>query len=122
MNFLDFNFLFYGPLSTWVLATALFVNAFIFYMFLRLMNKFLPIIPILKDLVPILKNIVPELDKVIKALRSDTVSLNLATSKLDGELKKTKDATIQLNETVGEWLGTIKRMFPWLRLWGNNNN
>lgn len=65
------------------------------------MNKFMPLIPILKE-------IIPELERIIIELRKDTVSLNLATSELDSELAKTRIS-------IDAWLNMIQRMFPWFK-------
>jgi hypothetical protein len=71
------------------------------------MNKFLPILPILKE-------IIPELERIIKELRKDTVSLNLATSELDSELKK-------MSISIDDWHKTIRQLFFWLPLRGGNS-
>jgi len=104
MNWLDFNFWFFGPLPIWILGCAVFVNAFVLYLFLRVMNKFLPILPILKE-------IIPELERIIKELRKDTVSLN---PKLDSELKK-------MSISIDDWHKTIRQLFFWLPLRGGNS-
>jgi len=106
MNWLDFNFWFFGPTSIWFLGCAVFVNAFILWLFLRVMNKFIPILPVLKD-------IIPELERIIVELRKDTVSLNLATSELDSELSKTRTS-------IDAWLKIIQRIYFWLPTSGNS--
>lgn len=56
------------------------------------MYKLLPLVQIIHALTPILKELAPEMDRITKELRKDTVSLNLATSELDSELKKTRNS------------------------------
>lgn len=103
MSWLDFNFWFLGPLPIWVLAVAVFVNAFVIW---RVMNKFVPIIPVLQ-------NIIPELEKITKALRTDTVSLNLATSELDTKLDKVRIS-------IESWHESLRKIFWFIPLGGNN--
>ena len=97
MNWLDVNFWVFSPISIWVLGAAIFLNAYVVW---KVMNKFLPIVPILKD-------IIPELERVTKDLRKDTVSLNLATSELDSNLQK-------LHVSIDEWI-KILRTFWWIK-------
>lgn len=95
----DFNFWIFSPVAIWFLTGAVIFNAFVF---LRFINKFMPI-------VPVLKNIIPELEKITDALRHDTVSLNLATSELDGKLEKVRIS-------IESWHDSLRKIYWFIPL------
>lgn len=104
MNWLDFNFWFFGPLPIWILAVAVFTLAFAIF---KTASQIVPIIPILKSLLKAIQEIIP-------ALQRDTVSLNLATSEVDSELKKTRVVISELHQSIDAFLKTMQKLCWWV--------
>lgn len=103
MNWLDFNFWLFSPVSLWFTAASIF---FLGFVLLKTTNKIIPIIPELRK-------IIPELERITTEFRKDTVSLNLATSEVDARLEKVRIQLESVGKSIDSWHATILRIFPW---------
>lgn len=122
MNWLDFNFWFFGPTSIWFLGAVILFAAI---MWLRTSNK----------IRTELGKGVTQLEKITTELRDDTSQLRDATTSLHKELAQNhtselKDATTELNQelrltrtSIDNWYKSLQQSisywFPFFR--GGNN-
>lgn len=94
MNWLDFNFWLFGPISIWFLGGVILLSAIVWF---TNTNK---IIHELKQTTAELKRGATELEGITSELRKDTTQLKNATAELNDELRQTRKSSEAFHKTI----------------------